>query len=156
MRRLKQELQRELIDPINGINTELVVVAATNERMSFNKLIKYLNNMNYYVNYNLKDPITGIKNNKKFIVQPHRRVMMTCFQQSGDKKHLTHSHILLRIPLNYNQDEVLELMHEGFNKLDPMFKVHKETANDTIANVIYNSSQFNDKYTPEDGSFIIM
>jgi len=156
MSRLKQELQRELIDPINGINTELVVVAATKERMSFNKLIKYLNNMNYYVNYNLKDPITGIKNGKKFIVQPHRRVMMTCFQQHGDKKFLTHSHILLRIPLMYNQDDVLKLMHEGFNKLDSKFSVLKETANDNIANVIYNSRQFKDNYTAEDGSFIIL
>ena len=148
----KERLQKSLSDPIHQINTELVVTATTSSRMTFNQLVTKLDKMNYYTNYQLTK--------KKFLTQPHRRVAMYCFQEQGDIKELTHSHILLRIPLEHDVDNVIDIMNRGFNKLDDrtikLFKVVKETADDVIGNVIYASKQMVNDYTPEDNTFVLL
>ena len=140
--RLKERIQTELTNPIHQINNELVVTATTSKRMTFSVMVKKLDKMNYYVNYHLIG--------KYFMKQPNRRVVMYCFQEQGDIHQLTHSHILLRIPLEHNQDHVIELMNKGFNVLDDrpikLFKVVKENADDVIGNVIYASKKLKDHY----------
>ena len=50
---IKERIQKELTDPTNQINTELVVTAETNRRMTFKSLYKLLDKMNYHTNYHL-------------------------------------------------------------------------------------------------------
>ena len=150
MMRLKERIQTELTNPIHQINTELVVTAETSKRMSFSALVKKLDKMNYYVNYELLG--------RRFMKQPNRRIGMYCFQEYGDIHQLTHSHILLRIPLEHNTDHVIKLMNEGFNALDDrqdkLFKVYKETADDVIGNAIYSSKNLKDNY--KDSEFVVL
>ena len=93
-----------------------------------------------------------------FMKQPNRRVGMYCFQEYGDIHQLTHSHILLRIPIEHNTDHVIELMNEGFKALDDrqdkLFKVYKETADDVIGNAIYSSKKLKDNY--KDSEFVVL
>ena len=61
----------------------------------------------------------------------------------------THSHILLRIPKEYDRNYVLDLKSESFKKLGDRFILFNERANSEIANVIYSLKSHHSKYVPE-------
>ena len=61
----------------------------------------------------------------------------------------THSHILLRIPKEYDRNYVLKLMSDYFRKLGEKFILFNEKANNEIANVIYSLKSHHSKYVPE-------
>ena len=148
---IKERIQKELTDPTNQINTELVVTAETNRRMTFKSLYKLLDKMNYHTNFNL---IKG----GNWLKKKDKRVGMFCFLEQGAVH--THAHILLKIPLKYDHDKVIDIMREGFKRLDQRkdqkYNIYKTTARDIIGHVIYASKQLNSNYDPDDYSFVIL
>ena len=50
---IKQRIQRSLYDPLNQLDTDLIVVAETGRYMSFNKLTDKIKIMNSMVNKKL-------------------------------------------------------------------------------------------------------
>ena len=61
----------------------------------------------------------------------------------------THSHILLRIPKEYDRNHILKLMSDYFRKLGNRFILFNEKVNNEIANVIYSLKSHHSKYVPE-------
>ena len=100
---IKQRIQSALVNPINHINTELIIVMETGRRLSQSKFAKSLKILNAMVNKSLFG--------KTFIsMAQHERVMMI-FNVEETSKH-THAHVLLRIPTHLNKFDVVNLMHE--------------------------------------------
>ena len=61
----------------------------------------------------------------------------------------THSHILLRIPKEYDRNYVLELMSKSFKKLGKRFILFNEPATNENANVVYSLKGHHSNYVPE-------
>ena len=61
----------------------------------------------------------------------------------------THSHILLKIPKEYDRNYVLKLMSDFFKKLGDRFILFNEKAKNEFANVIYSTKKLGFYYEPE-------
>ena len=61
----------------------------------------------------------------------------------------THSHMLLRIPKDYDRNLVLDLMSDYFQKLNKNFKLFKEKARNQVGNIIYSTKKHGFKYNPD-------
>jgi hypothetical protein len=94
----KQDLIRELSKD-NRLDKDLVVVANTYKNISNEELIKKLELLNVFVDKKLF---------KYFQKYPEKRVMFICSIERV--RNNTHSHILLRIPKEYDRNYVLKLM----------------------------------------------
>ena len=94
----KQNLIRELSKD-NRLDKDLVVVANTYQNISNEELIKKLELLNVFVDKKLF---------KYFQKYPEKRVMFICSIERV--RNNTHSHILLRIPKEYDRNYVLKLM----------------------------------------------
>ena len=106
---IKQRIQSALVNPINHINTELIIVMETGRRLSQSKFAKSLKILNAMVNKSLFG--------KTFIsMAQHERVMMI-FNVEETSNH-THAHALLRIPTHLNKFDVVKLMHEKWQVFD--------------------------------------
>ena len=106
---IKQRIQSALVNPINHINTELIVVMETGRRLSQSKFAKSLKILNAMVNKSL----FGKTFNS---MAQHERVMMI-FNIEETSNH-THAHALLRIPTHLNKFDVVKLMHEKWQVFD--------------------------------------
>ena len=87
------------------LDTDLVVVANTYQNISNEELIKKLDLLNAIVNKKL------FRYFKKY---PDKRVMFICSIERV--KNNTHSHIILRIPKEYDRYYVLRLIEKIFCK----------------------------------------
>jgi len=141
---IKQKIQRSLCNPINQLDTDLIVVATTGRYMSFDKLTDKIKIMNSMVNKKLFG--------KRFnVMSKFERVAMTYFNQNSPKLH-THSHLLLEIPKDLDRDHVIDLMDTCWQHLADdkynKFKIYMEKVDDDsrISNVIYSSRQLKDNY----------
>ncbi len=115
----------------NSFDTDLVIVANTYQNISNETLIKKLTLLNAILNRKLF---------RHFQKYPEKRVMFICAIERV--KNNTHSHILLKIPKEYDRDRVLKLMSDNFRKLDDRFNkkfiLFNEKANNVVGNVIYS------------------
>ena len=82
-----------------------------------------------------------------FQKRPEKRVMFICSIERV--RNNTHSHIILRIPKEYDRNYVLKLMSDCFRKLGDRFILFNEKANSEIANVIYSLKGHHSNYVPE-------
>ena len=94
----KQDLIREIIKD-KRLDKDLLVVANTYQNISNEELIKKLELLNVFVDKKLF---------KYFQKYPEKRVMFICSIERV--RNNTHSHILLRIPKEYDRNYVLKLM----------------------------------------------
>ena len=133
----KQDLIREIIKE-KRLDKDLVVVANTYQNISNEELIKKLELLNAFVNKKLF---------RYFQKYPEKRVMFICNIERA--RNNTHSHIILRIPKEYDRNYVLKLMSKSFKKLGDRFKLFNEPANNEIANVIYSLKGHHSNYVPE-------
>ena len=133
----KQDLIRELSKD-NRLDKDLVVVANTYQNISNEELINKLELLNAFVNKKLF---------RYFQKYPEKRVMFICSIERV--RNNTHSHILLRIPKEYDRNYVLKLMSDYFRKLGNRFILFNEKANNEIANLIYSLKSHHSKYEPE-------
>jgi hypothetical protein len=133
----KQDLIREL-SKYKRLDKDLVVVANTYQNISNEELIKKLELLNAFVNKKLF---------RYFQKYPDKRVMFICSIERV--RNNTHSHILLRIPKEYDRNYVLKLMSKSFKRLGDRFKLFNEPANNEIGNVIYSLKGHHSKYVPE-------
>ena len=133
----KQDLIREIIKD-KRLDKDLVVVANTYQNISNEELIKKLNLLNSFVNKKLF---------RYFQKYPEKRVMFICSIEWV--RNNTHSHILLRIPKEYDRNYVLKLMSDYFRKLGDRFILFNETATNEIGNVIYSLKGHHSKYLPD-------
>ena len=133
----KQNLIREIIKD-KRLNKDLVVVANTYQNISNEELIKKLELLNAFVNKKLF---------RYFQKYPDKRVMFICSIERV--RNNTHSHILLRIPKEYDRNYVLKLMSDTFRKFGDRFKLFNEKATNEIGNVIYSLKSHHSKYEPE-------
>ena len=133
----KQKLVRELLEDKN-IDTDLVVVANTYQNISNDELIKKLNLLNAFVNRKLF---------RYFQKYPEKRVMFICNIERV--RNNTHSHILLKIPKEYDRNYVLKLMSDFFKKLGDRFILFNEKAKNEVANVIYSTKKLGFYYEPD-------
>ena len=133
----KQDLIRELSKD-NRLDKDLVVVANTYQNISNEELIKKLELLNAFVNKKLF---------RYFQKYPEKRVMFICSIERV--RNNTHSHIILRIPKEYDRNYVLKSMSDYFRKLGDRFILFNKKANNEIANVIYSFKSHHSKYVPE-------
>ena len=133
----KQDLIKEILKD-KTLDKDLVVVANTYQNISNEELIKKLELLNAFVNKKLF---------RYFLKYPDKRVMFICNIERV--RNNTHSHILLRIPKEYDRNYVLKLMSDYFRKLGKRFILFNEKANNEIANVIYSLKSHHSKYVPE-------
>ena len=61
----------------------------------------------------------------------------------------THSHIILRIPKEYDRNQVVKLMSDTFRKFGERFKLFREKATNEIGNVIYSTKNSGFNYDPD-------
>jgi Cft2 family RNA processing exonuclease len=133
----KQDLIREIIKD-KKLDKDLVIVANTYQNISNEELIKKLELLNAFVNKKLF---------RYFKKIPEKRVMFICSIERVTNN--THSHIILRIPKEYDRNYVLKLMSDYFKKLGKRFILFNEKANNEIANVIYSLKSHHSNYDPE-------
>jgi len=143
---IKQRIQSALVNPINHINTELIVVMETGRRLSQSKFAKSLNILNAMVN----KTIFGSTFN---VMARDKRVMMI-FNVEETSKH-THAHVLLRMPPHLPNDltkfDVVNLMHEKWQifdsrkvKLNKVYCKENEDEDMRKGNVIYATKKLTD------------
>jgi hypothetical protein len=137
MFKFKQKLIKVILDD-KLLDKDLCIVANTYQNISNEELIKKLELLNAFVNKKL------FKYFKKY---PEKRVMFICSIERVTNN--THSHIILRIPKEYDRNYVLKLMSDYFRKLGKRFILFNEKANDEIANVKYSLKSHNSNYDPE-------
>ena len=120
------------------LDTDLVVVANTYQNISNEELIKKLDLLNAIVNKKL------FRYFKKY---PDKRVMFICSIERV--RNNTHSHILLRIPKEYDRYYVLRLIEKSFVKINSKFKLYNENARDILGNIKYSIKSHSYKYDPD-------
>ena len=133
----KKQLVKELLKD-KTLDTDLVVVANTYQNMSNEQLIEKLELLNAFVNKKMF---------RYFQKYPEKRIMFICNIERV--RNNTHSHMLLRIPKEYDRNYVLKLMSKSFKRLGDRFKLFNEPANNEIANVIYSLKSHHSNYVPE-------
>ena len=133
----KQDLIREILKD-KTLDKDLVVVANTYQNISNEKLIKKLELLNAFVSKKLF---------RYFQKYPEKRVMFICNIERV--RNNTHSHILLKIPKEYDRNYVLKLMSDFFKKLGDRFILFNEKAKNKVANVIYSTKKLGFYYEPD-------
>ena len=102
----KDQITNTLIKD-NSVKTNIQIVANTYLNISFEKLTKKLSLLNSLVNQKLF---------RYFRKYPDRRIAFFCNHEKVENN--THSHILLKIPPEYDVLNVLILMSSYWKKLD--------------------------------------
>ena len=133
----KQDLIKEILKD-KTLDKDLVVVANTYQNIFNKELIKKLNLLNAFVNKKLF---------RYFQKYPEKRVMFICNIERV--RNNTHSHILLKIPKEYDRNYVLKLMWDFFKKLGDRFILFNEKAKNKVANVIYSTKKLGFYYEPD-------
>lgn len=133
----KQDLIKEILND-KRLDKDLVVVANTYQNISNEELIKKLELLNAFVNKKLF---------RYFQKYPDKRIMFICNIERV--RNNTHSHMLLRIPKDYDRNLVLDLMSDYFQKLNKNFKLFREKARNQVGNIIYSTKKHGFKYNPD-------
>ena len=134
---IKQRIQSALVNPINHMNTELIIVMETGRRLSQSKFVKQLNILNAMVN-------KSIFGRTFTTMARDDRVMMTNnIEQTATH---THSHVLIRMPIrplpnDLTKYDVVNLMRDKWNIFNDKFivgKKYKEDSFDNAKDYIYD------------------
>tara|TARA_X000001036_G_C20178085_1_gene602304 strand:- start:135 stop:557 length:423 start_codon:yes stop_codon:yes gene_type:complete len=133
----KKQLVRDLLKD-KTLDTDLVVVANTYQNISNDQLIEKLNLLNAFVNKKMF---------RYFQKYPDKRIMFICNIERV--RNNTHSHMLLRIPKDYDRNLVLDLMSDYFQKLNKNFKLFREKARNQVGNIIYSTKKNGFNYNPD-------
>ena len=102
----KDQITNTLIKD-NTIKTSILIVANTYLNISFDKLTKKLSLLNSLVNQKLF---------RYFRKYPDKRVAFYCCNERVENN--THSHIILKVPPEYDVLNVLLLMNKYWKKLE--------------------------------------
>jgi len=127
---IKQRIQSALVNPINHMNTELIIVMETGRRLSQSKFVKQLNILNAMVN-------KSIFGRTFTTMARDDRVMMTNnIEQTATH---THSHVLIRMPIrplpnDLTKYDVVNLMRDKWNIFNDKFIVGKKYKEDSFDN----------------------
>ena len=156
---IKQRIQSALVNPINHINTELIIVMETGRRLSQSKFTKQLDILNAMVNK------TIFGRDFTRMAGDDRVVMINNVENTESH---THAHVVLRMPLqrlpnDLNKYDVVDLMHDKWQifgadeiivgkkyketKLNNTYKVYCKEDEDEdmrIGNVIYATKKLTD------------
>ena len=133
----KKQLVKELLKD-KTLDTDLVVVANTYQNMSNEQLIEKLELLNAFVNKKMF---------RYFQKYPEKRIMFICNIERV--RNNTHSHILLRIPKEYDRNYVLELMSKSFKRLNKNFILFNKKARNQVGNIIYSTKKNGFNYNPD-------
>ena len=133
----KDKLQKQILED-NTLDKDLVIVANTYQNIPNTELIRILNLVNARVNRKLF---------RYFQKYPEKRVMFLCNIERV--RNNTHSHIILRIPKEYDRNQVVKLMSDTFRKFGDRFILFKEQARNEIGNVIYSTKNSGFNYDPD-------
>jgi len=135
---IKQRIQSALVNPINHMNTELIIVMETGRRLSQSKFVKQLNILNAMVN-------KSIFGRTFTTMARDDRVMMTNnIEQTATH---THSHVLIRMPIRplpngLTKYDVVNLMRDKWNIFNDndviVGKKYKEDSFDNAKDYIYD------------------
>ena len=129
----KTQITNALIEDIN-IKTNIQIVANTYQNISFEKLTRILSLLNAQVNQKL------FRYYQKF---PDRRVAFFCHNERVENN--THSHIILKVPPDYDVLNVLMLMRKFFKKMNPKFQLYYDpNVNDEFKCTNYARKENND------------
>ena len=137
MSRTQKRVCNALIDDTN-IKTTIQVVANTYLNISFDKLTKKLSLLNSLVNQKLF---------RYFRKYPDKRVAFFCNHERVENN--THSHIIIKVPPEYDVINVVLLMEEYWKKLDDRtntkFKLYYDLdINDQVKSTRYAIKRFNE------------
>ena len=133
----KKQLVKELLKD-KTLDTDLVVVANTYQNMSNEQLIEKLELLNAFVNKKMF---------RYFQKYPEKRIMFICNIERV--RNNTHSHMLLRIPKEYDRNYVLELMSKSFKRLNKNFILFNKKARNQVGNIIYSTKKNGFNYNPD-------
>jgi hypothetical protein len=133
----KDQITNTLIKD-NSVKTNIQIVANTYLNISFEKLTKKLSLLNSLVNQKLF---------RYFRKYPDRRIAFFCNHEKVENN--THSHILLKIPPEYDVLNVLILMSSYWKKLDDRinskFNLYYDlNVNDEVKSTDYAIKRFNE------------
>ena len=137
MSRTQKRVCNALIDDTN-IKTTIQVVANTYLNISFDKLTKKLSLLNSLVNQKLF---------RYFRKYPDKRDAFYCCNERVENN--THSHIILKVPPEYDVLNVLLLMNKYWKKLDDRvqskFKLYYDlNVNDEVRSTRYSTKKYNE------------
>ena len=139
----KDQITNTLIKD-NTIKTSILIVANTYLNISFDKLTKKLSLLNSLVNQKLF---------RYFRKYPDRRIAFFCNHERVENN--THSHIILKVPPEYDVLNVLLLMNQYWKKLDDRINTKFQLYYDLNVNDEYKSTDYAIKKFNED-SFIVI
>ena len=133
----KDQITNTLIKD-NSVKTNIQIVANTYLNISFEKLTKKLSLLNSLVNQKLF---------RYFRKYPDRRIAFFCNHEKVENN--THSHILLKVPPEYDVLNVLILMSSYWKKLDDRtnskFNLYYDlNVNDEVKSTDYAIKRFNE------------
>jgi hypothetical protein len=143
MSRTQKRVCNALIDDTN-IKTGIQVVANTYLNISFDKLTKKLSLLNSLVNSKL------FRYFKKY---PDKRIAFYCNHERVENN--THSHIILKVPPEYDVLNILLLMNKYWKKLDDRTHTKFQLYYDLNVNDEYKSTDYSTKKYNDD-SFIVI
>ena len=135
---ITQEQVTDTLIRDNTIKTNVQIVANTYLNISFDKLSKKLSLLNSLVNQKLF---------RYFRKYPDKRVAFFCNHERVENN--THSHIIIKVPPEYNVLNVILLMEEYWKKLDDRtntkFKLYYDLdINDQVKSTRYAIKRFNE------------
>jgi len=137
IRMSKIEITNALIED-TSIKTNIQIVANTYLNISFDKLTEKLSLLNSLVNRKL------FRYFKKY---PDKRIAFYCNHEKVENN--THSHLILKVPPEYDVLNVLLLMNEYWKKLDDKvqskFKLYYDlNVNDEVRSTRYSTKKYNE------------
>jgi hypothetical protein len=135
---ITQEQVTDTLIRDNTIKTNVQIVANTYLNISFDKLSKKLSLLNSLVNQKLF---------RYFRKYPDKRVAFFCNHERVENN--THSHIIIKVPPEYDVINVVLLMEEYWKKLDDRtntkFKLYYDLdINDQVKSTRYAIKRFNE------------
>jgi hypothetical protein len=143
MSRTQKRVCNALIDDTN-IKTGIQIVANTYLNIPFDKLTKKLSLLNSLVNQKLF---------RYFRKYPDKRIAFYCNHERVENN--THSHIILKVPPEYDVLNVLLLMNQYWKKLDDRINTKFQLYYDLNVNDEYKSTDYSTKKYNDD-SFIVI
>ena len=141
---ITQEQVTDTLIRDNTIKTNVQIVANTYLNISFDKLSKKLSLLNSLVNQKLF---------RYFRKYPDKRVAFFCNHERVENN--THSHIIIKVPPEYNVLNVIFLMQEYWKKLDDRTNTKFELYYDLDVKDEVKSTRYAIKRFNEDNFIVI-
>ncbi len=129
-----EQLNHALLHKDSNIDTDRVLVFNTYKNIHKSSLLKMMYKVHNIVNKKMF---------KYFRNHPEKQITFYTFPQSAHNN--THAHVLIKIPKEYDRNEVFKLLHKTWLKLDNRQKtrheLYNEDARSIFGNVFYASRQ---------------